>query len=102
MGSMSVSSSRCCTFVSCGHHVAVHNAAFCMTCSLGLYEVSLSMCLLGIGMGTMLANFHMCGIIYILFYCLLDLSCSECEVISLYFMYCSVNGSVCFVCSSHP
>ena len=29
---------------------------------MGMYEVPLSMCLLGFGMGTMLANFHMCGI----------------------------------------
>ena len=29
---------------------------------LGLYEVPLSMSLLGFGMGTMLANSHMCGI----------------------------------------
>ena len=34
MGSMSVSSCRCCMFVSCVHSVAVLNAAFCMTCSL--------------------------------------------------------------------
>ena len=34
MGSMSVSSCRCCLFVSCVHHVAVLNAAFCMTFSL--------------------------------------------------------------------
>ena len=27
-----------------------------------MYEVPLSMSLLGFGMGTMLANFHMCGI----------------------------------------
>ena len=33
-----------------------------------------------------------------LFYCLLDLSCGECDVISLYYLYCSVNGSVCLVC----
>ena len=26
------------------------------------------------------------------------MSCGECNVISLYFMYCSVNGSVCLVC----
>ena len=25
---------KCCMFVSCVHHVAVLNAAFCMTCSL--------------------------------------------------------------------
>ena len=34
MGSVSVSSCRCCRFVSCVHHVAVLNAAFCMPCSL--------------------------------------------------------------------
>ena len=34
LGSMSVSSCRCCMFMSCVHPVAVLNAAFCMTCSL--------------------------------------------------------------------
>ena len=34
MGSVSVSSCRCCMFVSCVHPVTVLNAAFCMTCSL--------------------------------------------------------------------
>ena len=34
MGSVSVSSCRCCMIVSCVHHVEVLNAAFCMTCSL--------------------------------------------------------------------
>ena len=29
---------------------------------MGMYEVSLSMSLLGFGMGTMLAHFHMCGV----------------------------------------
>ena len=29
---------------------------------MSLYEVPLYMSLLGFGMGTMLANFHMCGI----------------------------------------
>ena len=33
MRSVSVSSCRCCMFVSCVHPVAVLNAAFCMTCS---------------------------------------------------------------------
>ena len=33
---------------------------------MGLYEVPLSMFLLGFGMGTMLANFHMCGIVLVL------------------------------------
>ena len=32
----------------------------------GLYEVPLSMSLLGFRMGTMLANFHMCGIMLVL------------------------------------
>ena len=32
---------------------------------MGLYDVRLSMSLLGIGMGTMLANFHMCGIMLV-------------------------------------
>ena len=32
MGSMSVSSYKCCMFVSCVHPVEVLNAAFCMTC----------------------------------------------------------------------
>ena len=34
MGSVSVSSCRCCKFVSCVHPVAVLYAAFCMTCCL--------------------------------------------------------------------
>ena len=34
MGSVSVSSCRCCMFVYCVHPVAVLNAAFFMTCSL--------------------------------------------------------------------
>ena len=34
IGSKSVSSCRCCMFVSCVHSVAVLNAALCMTCSL--------------------------------------------------------------------
>ena len=33
---------------------------------MGLYEVSLSISLLGFGMGIMLANFHMCGIMLVL------------------------------------
>ena len=34
MGNVSVSSCRCYMLVSCAHHVAVLNAAFCMTCSM--------------------------------------------------------------------
>ena len=33
MGNVSVSSCKCCMFVSCVHLVAVLNATFCMTCS---------------------------------------------------------------------
>ena len=33
---------------------------------MGMYEVPLSMSLLASGMGTMLANFHMCGIMLVL------------------------------------
>ena len=33
---------------------------------MGLYKVPLSMSLLGFGMGSMLANFHMCGIMLVL------------------------------------
>ena len=33
---------------------------------MGLYEVTLSMSLLGFGLGTMLANFHRCGIMLVL------------------------------------
>ena len=33
---------------------------------MGMYAVPLSMSLLGFGMGTMLANFHMCGIMLLL------------------------------------
>ena len=33
---------------------------------MGIYEVPLSMSLLGFGMETMLANFHMCGIMLVL------------------------------------
>ena len=31
---------------------------------MGLYEVPLSVSLLGFGIGTMLANFHVCGIMF--------------------------------------
>ena len=33
---------------------------------MGLYGLPLSMSLLGFGMGTMLTNFHMCGIMLVL------------------------------------
>ena len=33
---------------------------------MGMYDVPLPMSLLGCGMGTVLANFHMCGIMLLL------------------------------------
>ena len=33
---------------------------------MGLYEIPLSMSLLDFGMGNMLANFHVCGIMFLL------------------------------------
>ena len=85
--------------------------------------IPLSMSLLGFGMGTMLANFHMYTMlvrnvsqrgpmcfrclmfslsgpceIFTWFYCLLDLSCCECDVISLYCMCFPVNGYFSLVC----
>ena len=38
------------------------------------------------------------SVIFSLFYSLFDLRSSECEVVSLYVVCCSVNVSVCFVC----
>ena len=40
----------------------------------------------------------LCVAVFTLFYCLFDMSCGECDVISFYFMCCSVNGSVCLEC----
>ena len=45
---------------------AVHQCAITERRDRGLYEVPLSMSLLGFGMGTMLANFHMCSIVLVL------------------------------------
>ena len=54
MGSVSVSSCRCCMFVSCVHPVAVLNAAFCMTCSLLMLPCTemLWMCVLYVSFGS--------------------------------------------------
>ena len=74
---------------------------------MGLYEVSLSMSLVGFGMGTILGNFHMCGIILLLRASLYMLvrnatskgpMCFSCLMFSLAGPCCSVNGSVCRVC----
>ena len=52
---------------------------------MGLYEVPLS--LLGFGMGTMLANFHMCGIMLVLR-----------AVIDMIVRNASPKGPMCFRC----
>ena len=69
---------------------------------MGLYEVPLSMSLLGFGMGTRLANVHMCGIMLVLravstcslgmrvrgALCVLDASCLACKnPVSCYFYF---------------
>ena len=54
---------------------------------MGLYEVPLSMSLLGFGMETMLANFHMCGIMLVLR-----------AVINMLVRNASPIGSMCFRC----
>ena len=46
---------------------------------MGLYEVLLSMSLLGFGMETMLTNFHMCGIMLVLRAVFNMHACEECE-----------------------
>ena len=40
-----------------------------------------------------------CELFFTVFYSLLDMRSSECNVVSLYVVCCSVNVSVCFVCS---
>ena len=59
MGSMSISSCRCCMFVSCMHPVAVLNAAFCMTCSMlmlfddaSAFMICRGMCVLYVSFGS--------------------------------------------------
>ena len=54
---------------------------------MGLYKVPLSMSLLGFGMGTMLANFHMCGIMLVLR-----------EVFNMLVRNASPRGPMCFRC----
>ena len=88
---------------------------------MGLYEVSLSMSLLGFGMGTMLVNFQMCGIMLVLravfnmlvrnasprwpmcFRCLMFSLSGPCELLFLLFyclMSCGDIISVYFMCFS--
>ena len=54
---------------------------------MDLYEVSLSMYLLGFGMGTMLANFHVCGIMLVLR-----------AVFNMLVRNASPRGAICFSC----
>ena len=54
---------------------------------MGLYEVPLSVSLLGFGIGTMLANFHMCGIMLVLS-----------EVFNMIVRNASPRGPMCFKC----
>ena len=54
---------------------------------MGLYEVPLPMSLLGFGMGTMLSNFHRCGIMLVLR-----------AVFNMLVRNASPRGSICFRC----
>ena len=54
---------------------------------MGLYEVPLFISLLGFGMGTMLSNFHMCGIMLVLR-----------AVYNMLVRNASLRGSMCFRC----
>ena len=54
---------------------------------LGLYQVYLSMYLLGFGMGTILANFHMCGVMLVLR-----------AVLNMLVRNVSPRGPMCFTC----
>ena len=54
---------------------------------MGLYKMSLSMSLLGFGIGTMLANFHMCGIMLLLR-----------AVFNMFVRNASPRGPMCFRC----
>ena len=87
---------------------------------MGLYDVALSMSLLGFGMGTMLANFHMCGIMFVLravfnmlvrnaiprgpmyFRCLMFNLSGPCELLFFTLFYCLLNLSCgeCILCVS--
>ena len=54
---------------------------------MGIYKVPLSMSLLGFGMGPVLANFHMCGIMLLLR-----------AVCNMIVTNASPRGSMCFRC----
>ena len=62
----------CCVGVLCTCLLLCKEEGFSPVCNyleerdMGLYEVPLSMSLLGFGVGTMFANFHVCGIMLVL------------------------------------
>ena len=60
---------------------------------MGLCEVPLSMSLLGFGMGTMLASFHMCGIML-----LLRAQYPSTVVLNMLVKNASPRGPICFRC----
>ena len=71
MESVSVSSCKCCMFVSCVHPVAVLNAAFCMTCSLLIlvkdasgYHMELGRCMLQSRSHDCLIGSHECLLLF--------------------------------------
>ena len=70
MGSVSLSSCRCC--VSCVYPVAVLNAAFCMTCSLLMLVED------AIGDHNCLVGIHECPVYPILLQCVRVLRCCGC------------------------
>ena len=57
---------ECCVLYPCCVGVFAIMSAITERIDMGLYEVPLSMSLLDFGMGTMLANFHMCGLMLVL------------------------------------
>ena len=61
---------------------------------MGLYEVHLSMYLLGVGMGTMLPNFYMCGIVLVLraVFSMLVRNASPREAMCFRCLMCSLSG----------
>ena len=55
-----------CVSVMYGRRIFSSVLAITERMDMGMYEVPLFMSVVGFGMGTMLANFHMCGIILML------------------------------------
>ena len=64
---------------------------------MGLYDMSLSMSLLGFGLVTMLANFHMCGIMMVL-KSRFQHACEECEPMCFRCLMFSLSGPCELLC----